>query len=423
MRQVLIIVHLPRASPRIEGLVKHLPEFNWQPIILTGVTNSYKNLPSRIVETPYRNALGSLGHLLRIDTQEDNVRQKIANRFGMASKKHPLDFLLTLAGEIINYPCPDKNWKPFAVQVGSKLLQEENIDAVISSSPPIISNLIAREFKDRYKILWLADFRDLWAQSHSSNYGRLRKLFDKRLELKTLAEADALITTSEPWAEKLSALHQRKPVYTITHGFDPDELNKPPTELTLKFTITYAGSIYPGKQNPWKLFAALRDLISNGTMNTDEIDVRFYGAELGWLDKEIERYGLSGVVKQYGMIPQYAAIEKQRESQLLLLLDWDDPREKGVYTGKIFEYFGARRPILATGGVAGNVVDVLLGETKAGIHAATVADIKGALIEFYEEYKLTGRIADKGLETEINRYTHREMASKFADILDRLTSK
>ena len=66
---------------------------------------------------------------------------------------------------------------------------------------------------------------------------------------------------------------------------------------------------------------------------------------------------------------------------------------------------------------------MLLGETKVGIHAPTVEGIKAALIEFYNEYKLTGKIAYNGLEVEINKYTYREMARKFADILDHLIGK
>jgi glycosyltransferase involved in cell wall biosynthesis len=155
-------------------------------------------------------------------------------------------------------------------------------------------------------------------------------------------------------------------------------------------------------------------------MNPEEIKVRFYGSEQAWLNKEIEQYGLLSVVKHYGQVSKDVAQEKQRESQLLLLLDWDDPQEKGVYTGKIFEYFGARRPILAIGGVTGNVVDVLLAETKAGKHAPTVEDIKETLKNLYQDYKLKGDLAYNGIDSETNEYSHREMARKFSEILDRL---
>lgn len=425
MKEVLIIGYFwpyRPGSKRVIGLARYLPVFGWQPTILTAPLHEKAEPQFRVIETPYRDVMSFWKKLLGVNPEQD-LRRQLKSKLRVTHERSSLiDFVLTRCGEIVNYPDSEKGWKPFAIDGANKLLQKENIDAVLSIWP-VTSHLIARELKFRYEIPWVADFPDLWSQNHNYGYSSLRKRLDTRLELKTLAEADALITTSEPWAEKLRALHKQKPVYTITHGFDTAEVNTPPAKLTAKFTITYTGKIYTGKQDATRLLSALRDLSSSGTINTENIEVRFYGPEMDWLDNKIEQYGLSSFVKQYGVIPQHTAIEKQRESQLLLLLDWDDPQEKGVYTGKIFEYFGARRPILATGGVAGNVADLLLGETKAGIHAPTVEGIKSALIELYEEYKIKGKVAYNGLETEINKYTQREMAGKFADILDHLTGK
>lgn len=419
MKNVLVIVHLLRATPRVEGLVRYLPEFEWQPVILSGVTGRHFDLPAKIIETPYRNALGFLGRLFRIDPEKD-PGQQIKGGLGVTSRTSVLDFFLTLGGAIINYPCPDKNWKPFALKAAQELLQAGDIDAIISSSAPLTSHLIAKELRIKHEIPWVADLRDLWSQNHHYTYGPLRRLLDRRLEVKTLSKADALITVSEPWAEKLRSLHKGKTVHTILHGFNPAEVNIPPAKLTAKFTITYTGAIYPGKQNPSKLFAALRDLIADGTINQDDIEIRFYGTVADWVDKEIKEYGLTDIVKQYGQVLRDVAMGKQRESQVLLFLNWDDPQERGLYSGKIFEYLGARRPILAIGGSRDDVVSELLNETKAGISAPTVEDIKNALKELYHEYKTKGEIAFSGEEAKINKYTHREMAGKFAGILNRL---
>lgn len=421
MKKVLLITHLPRASPRIPGLGKYLPEIGWEVILLTGTGGENLNSYSRVIETPYRGVLSFWKKLFRINPNED-IRRQVKKRLGITSKKSLMDYVLTFFGEIVNYPDSDRGWKPFAIKAGSELLQKEDIDAILSSSSPVTSHLIAKELKARYKIPWVADFRDLWSQNHNYSYGPLRRLIDRRLEVKTLSKADALITVSEPWAEELRALHKGKPVYTITLGFDTAEVNTPPAKLTAKFTITYTGSIYTGKHDPSKLFAALNDLISSGTMNPDEIEVRFYGPEEGWLAKEAKEYGLSGIVKQYGMLPRQVALEKQRESQLLLRLKWEDPQERGAYSGKIFEYLAARRPILATGGVE-DVVTELLKETKAGISALTVEDIKDALNELYQEYKQSGKVAYKGEGSKVSEHNYRELARKFSEILDHLTQK
>ncbi len=422
LKKVLIITcwYPPQPYPsfRIIGLAKYLPEFGWQPIILTSSLVRKLSPRFRVIETPYRDVLAFWKKLFGFSSDE-NIRRQLNERFSIASKNRLVDFAFTRIGEFINYPDLHRGWKHFAIQTGSEVLQKENVDIVLSSSNPIISHLIAKELKTRYKIPWLADFRDLWTLKPGYSYGPLRKLIDRRLELKTLSLADALVAISQPAAEKLGTLHKGKPIYSITNGFDPAEVNFPPTNLVTKFTITYTGSIYTRRQEPSKLFVAIRDLILDGNMNLDDIEGRFYGPREEWVEKEINACGLSGIVKQNGRVPREVALQKQRESQLLLLLKWEDPRERGAYTGKVFEYLAARRPILATGG-SSDVVDQLLNETSAGICAPTVDDIKNALKKLYQEYKLNGKVAYQGKESSINKYSHKEMARKFSEILNQL---
>jgi glycosyltransferase involved in cell wall biosynthesis len=401
LNSVLIIARY--FGTRIPGLIKYLPEFGWRPVLLTTA------LPQDV-------------HL-HYDVSVVETGSRIESRFAPASGSSIFDCILACGGEIINYPDAYKAWKKPAIEAGDDILENEKIDAVISSSSPVTGHLIARELKRKHRIPWLADLRDLWSQNHNYYYSSLRKIFDKRLELKTLSEADALVTVSQPWADRLGTLHEGKTIHAITNGFDPENAGMSPARLTSKFTITYTGTIYSRKQSPAGLLDSLRGLISEGVMEPDDIEVRFYGAGLPWLDKEISRYGLSGVVKQYGTVPQPVAIEKQRESQLLWLMDWDDSAENGWYPMKAFEYMGAGRPILATGGVAGNVIDRLLEETKAGVHAVTTESIRDSLRDLYREYRQKGEIPYHGLETEINKYTHRKMTGEFVAILDGLLER
>lgn len=420
MTNVLIIGYFwpyHYGSKRIIGLASYLSEFGWQPIILTAPLHGKPAPRFRVIETPCRDALRFWKTVFGFNSDE-NIGKQVKRRLGITRQKSLIDFFLTRLGEVINYPDSERGWIPFALKAAHQLLQEQNIGAVVSVWP-ITSHLIAKELRIKHKIPWLADFPDLWSQNHNYGYSPLRKLLDRRLEVKTLSRADALVTVSEPWAEKLRVLHKGKLVYSITHGFDPAEVNMPPAELTGKFTITYTGTIYTGKEDPAKLFAALKDLIAESAINPDDIEVRFYGTGVGWLDEEIEQYGLSNIVKHYGRVPKEKSLEKQRESQLLLLLRWEDSQERGWYSGKLLEYLGARRPILATGG-SDDVISELLDETEAGICAPTAEDVKNALKEFYREYKLKGGIAFKGNISKLNKYSHREMARKFADILDQL---
>jgi glycosyltransferase involved in cell wall biosynthesis len=422
MKKVLIIGYITQhgAGIRVAPLAKYLPEFGWQPIVLTAPLNDSPPQGLRVIETPYRDALAFWKRLVRFNPEEA-FKEQLKGRLCMNhNRKVLIDHLLSFLLGLVTYPDAERGWQPFATRSGIELLQSEPVDAMISCRP-ITSNTVAHKLKEHYHIPWVVDYTDPWSQNTGYDYGPLRRRLDRRLELKTVASADALVSTSEPWAERLRTLHTGKPVFTITHGFDPEEANSPPAGLTRKFTITYTGTIYTGNQDPTKLFHALRDLISEGILEPGDIEVRFYGRKVVWLEKEIENYGLSDVVRYHGQVPRETVTTKQRESHLLLVLDWEDLSEAGVYTGKIFEYLGVRRPILATGGQSHSIIARLLADTGTGCHAPTVDDIKNKLKEIYQEYKLKGYVSYSGREAEINKYSHREMARKFAEILEHLT--
>jgi len=416
MKKVLIVADLFRASPRIPGLAKYLPQFRWQPIILTtpigekpdsrfGPPDDFKT-KTKVIET-----YGYSPRDIRAYAKEHFDSKKPYRKV-----KPLLRFLYRRYSEIIHYPDAEKGWKPFAVKTSEELLQKEKVDVMISSSPPVTAHLIAKELKNKYKIPWIADLRDLWSQNANYPYGHVRRLFDQRLELKTLELADALATVSSPMTEKLRTLHGGKTIYTIPSGFDPDKMSNGKTSLTPRFTITYTGQIYTN-QDPSKLLAALRDLIHEGAIDPKDVDVRFYGPENELLKRKIEEYGLSSVVRQCGIVPREISFKKQRESQLLLLLKWEDPKERGIYSGKIFEYLAAMRPILATGGTD-DVITELLNETNAGTDVQAIEDIRKGLKKLYTEYKLRGKAGYQGRREKIDKYSYRETARKFVEVIN-----
>jgi hypothetical protein len=428
MNKVLIITyHFPPratvASLRPLGLAKYLPDFGWEAIILTAALPGRPDPQFEVVQTPRRDSavLRWGKRLFKLDTEQTLMAQtaQLKKKLRIRSERSPLDLLLAAVGEVTAYPDPQKGWRAYAVEVGEYILREQNIKAMVSISPPATSHIIAEKLKEQFGIPWVADFRDLWTQNHYYPYSPLRRMIERRLELRTLSAVDVLVGASQPIVHDLRTLHKQKPVYSIPNGFDPAEVNTTPTKLTDKFTITYTGNLYPGKQSPEPLFAALRDLITEGSMDASDIEVRFYGPEAGWIDKQVEHYGLAGIVRQLGMVPREIALDKQRESQLLLLLKWNDSKQRGVYSAKIFEYLAAKRPILAVGGFP-DVVDELLHETKAGVSGRTKEEIKALLLRLYQEYKSNRAVSYSGDEAETGKYSHREMAKKFASILDSL---
>ena len=113
-------------------------------------------------------------------------------------------------------------------------------------------------------------------------------------------------------------------------------------------------------------------------------------------------------------------MRKQWESQILLLLNWEDPKVNYAYFSKTFEYLAAQRPILTTGGFGKDLLEDLLKRTMAGVSCQNVEEIKNSLKSFYSEYKKNRKVAYHGNWEEIKRYSHLEMSKKFASILNEI---
>ena len=145
--------------------------------------------------------------------------------------------------------------------------------------------------------------------------------------------------------------------------------------------------------------------------------MRFYGRKLEHLKSLLERYPqIASMISLAGEVSHQKAIEKQRNSTILLLLEWTDPRAKGVYTGKLFEYLGARRPILAIGPKTG-VVEELLNETKAGVLVSTASEVKTVLAEWLEAWREKSNVPFNGDEQILKQHTWENRARKLADVL------
>jgi len=424
-KKVLIVAYAfpPMAfigSQRPHGLAKYLNQFGWEPIILTIKSPGAAAEDFKVIGTDYTDRLALMKKTLRLDTGKGIHQQlgiTITRNFNYPTwKSKTIKFLKELAV----FPDEEIGWYRHAVKAAFELLDKEEIHAVISTSFPVTSHLIARRIKQKYGVPWVADLRDLWTQNHYYGKFKVISFFERRLELKTLSQADVLVTISNPLAETLKSLHLDKDIRCITNGYDPEDFDKKTANLTEKFTITYTGRLYNGKRDPSVLLKAIAGLIKENRIRKDLIEIRFFGGHEDWLINDIKEHGLQDIVKINGFVSREEAIEKQKESQLLLLLLWDDKEEKGVYTGKLFEYLGAKRPIVAIGG-ANSIVRDLLENTNAGHFAENQEQSEAVIMHYYYEFIKQGAVEYRANE-KISEYAYNEIAEKYSRLLNEVAS-
>ncbi|MBO7714376.1 MAG: glycosyl transferase GT4 family protein, partial [Methanobrevibacter sp.] len=295
---------------------------------------------------------------------------------------------------------------------------------------PITCHTIAKDLKERQNIPWIADLRDLWNLNPYVSHTFIRNYFEKRLELKTFENVDALTTTTDLAAETLSTLHPMRRIVPILSGYDKDDfkfleeliaenddLPNNSTNDSSKLKFIYAGSLYGGKRDPSYLFEAIRQLEDENKLDSSKISIEFYGDSIG-LGEIAKRNGLLDIVHIGGKIAHDEVLKKQLNSDVLLLISWDNEKEKMFIPGKIYEYFALKKPVLSIGYKEGSLKD-LIEETKVGYHVSSLESTKEALLDIYNEFVEKGTV-ELNYDMNIDDYSMENMAKKFADLLNEL---
>ncbi len=438
------------ASKRLRALAKYLPQFGWEPIVIVPdlgfIPNENDDLNCRIIYTEYEDMFSHFSNKFKKSKSSDADDSKDFKDFkDSRDSKNSIEFndeklkdstsysnpiaskAISIAGEVFAYPDGMKYWHESAFKEASKIMDEEEIDAIISSSWPITCHTIAKDLKEHQDIPWIADLRDLWNLNPYVSHTFIRDYFEKRLELKTFENADALTTTTDLAAETLSTLHPMSRIVPILSGYDKDDFkfleelvskkDDSSNDFSEKLKFIYAGSLYGGKRDPTYLFEAIRDLEDENKLDSSKISIEFYGDSTG-LEEIANRYGLLDIVHIGGKIAHDEVLKKQLKSDVLLLISWDNEKEKMFIPGKIYEYFALKKPVLSIGYKEGSLKD-LIEETKVGYHVSGLESTKEALLEIYNEFVENGTV-ELNADINIEDYSMENMDKKFADLLKEL---
>jgi glycosyltransferase involved in cell wall biosynthesis len=309
-------------------------------------------------------------------------------------------------------------WIPFALLYGFRELLRGDYSLIWSTSPPVSGHVVASVLQRLSGLPWVADFRDPWSHKYFElTAGRLRA--DRLIEKVTLSNAAAITTVSEPMASQLEAAAGRRPygVVAIPNGFDPADYGGDVEVVGDRFVFTHTGSLFGLKRDPSALFRAVGELIEEGKIESRDILLRFFGPPESGLRDLSERFNCADAVVQEGVVSRTEAIRRQRESTALLVLLWDHPGAARGYVGKVLEYLGAERPILAWA-PAGGITGDLLRRTGAGLAASSYDELKSSLASWFEEFRSTGSLAYHGRSEEVKRYSWRALSGSFAQLFD-----
>jgi glycosyltransferase involved in cell wall biosynthesis len=357
-KKVLIITYYwpPAGGPGVQRwlkFVKYLPDFGIQPIVYVPENPTYP-----IVDEGLVNEVSDKAIVLKNKIFEPyqlagffskKQTKKISSGIIPASKKQSFleRALLWVRGNLF---IPDARflWVNPSIKYLKKYIQENNIDTIITSGPPHSLHLIGLQLKKELNVKWFADFRDPWT---TIGYHKALKLSSyaekkhKNLEREVLNAADTILVTSKTTKAEFQAITS-KSIQVITNGYDIEKVVREP--LDEKFTLAHSGS-FLSDRNPELLWQVLQELIAENDSFAQHFQLKLIGKVSQEILDSIADYQLEKYTYNLGYVSHLEAIQHQRKSQVLLLVEIDSPETKSIIPGKVFEYLVSGRPIIAIG--------------------------------------------------------------------------
>jgi glycosyltransferase involved in cell wall biosynthesis len=346
MKKVLMIAYLfpPMGGGGVQRTIKfakYLPQFGWEPAILTVEEKNYKSSWWKILDPELLEDLPEEAKIYRTFSLDYIFQGKI--------------------GKLVHYLCrvlfiPDDqiiSWFPFALREAVKILRNEKIDAIYSTSIPYTNHFIGLLLKKLTKKPWIADFRDPWTTN--PNYRILSPVhakINRFCETLIYKCCDTIITSTEGYRHNILVnFHFVKPekVIAITNGYDPEDFRgiEKTSNNTTSFTITYlSGSSY-GDYFLRDFLKGMKTLFDINPRVISKIKVNLLGEDPRGVHL-INHFGFpNGVFYFLDYVSQKHVGKFLLNSDLLLLVLPAEKKWENCIPQKTFQYLGAGKPIFA----------------------------------------------------------------------------
>lgn len=390
------------ASVRLTGFVRHLPEFGWSPTILAPDDPAYFRdetlvLPKAQMMRTRSLDVSKMGKQI-LRTSGSAVRPAHVGRGRGVAR--------TFARRVLYYPDAQVGWFPFALRAGRQAVRSKSFDAVVSTSSPITSHLIARRLACDAGVPWVAEFRDPWSQLLPD--GSAQQVRAAALEVRLARDASAIVMTSRTWAEDHADAWNRT-VTVIPNGCDISERLVERSVVPSGFTLAYLGSFYPEWQDLSALWTAIRVINANGLGRIDCI--RFIGQLHPSLRQQILCSGLEHLVEETGFLPHGQALRELGSSRALVIAGPRDDRKvlRGHIAAKVFEYLATDRPIIYVGDLSSDTAEMM--REHAGCFLAGSDDVDGVVTAIT-------RCGKEPIRRNVSALSRRSRARQLAALLD-----
>lgn len=406
MKRILMVAyHFPPLTgssgiQRTLRFAKYLPEFGWEPIILTAHPRAYERVSSDMLGEIPRGIV-----VVRAPAFDASRHFSIKGRYpGILAR-------------------PDRwvSWLPGGTVTGLATIRRYKPDLIWSTYPIATAHMIGTALHRLSGLPWIADFRDPMAHNGYPSDPRVRASFI-RIEENVVNHARLCVFTTPGaarfYAQRYPATHAK--FHVVENGYDEEtfigEVKENASLNPGKLTLLHSGVVYPSERDPTQFFRAIRDLLNMGRIRETQFRIRFRAAmHKTFLEGLIKEFDLSQCMELLPPIPYADAIEEMLRADVLLIMQASNCNDQ--IPAKLYEYLRAERPILALTDPDGDTAGAL---RQAGISTIVPLDQPNAIGEILARMlhdPATGALPDKA---KITAYSRRNLTGKLAELLSKV---
>lgn len=364
---------------------KYLKEFGWQPVVITESPKKYFAVDEYLLNEAIESGI----IIERTGKEEFDPKKIIVKAPNERFRK-----LRSMVSQLFFIPDSKIRWKKKALKKINEIWDKYGgFNLVYATAPPYTDFLIGQEVKKKYKIPLVLDYRDAWVDSPVLNFypTPFHRLSNIKLEKGVLRDANKILTTNRRVKEFLISRYGNmdyNDIKIFIHGYDEEDFEKAKqTALpeTPKMRVTYAGSFYT--RNPGYYLDAIKLFLQRHPEIRNDVEFCFIGQFTKDHLAQVKENKLEDVLNLTGYLDHFDCVRYLLASDVLFLFISRGENEDAAMPGKVGEYIGSRKNILAC--IPEGVTKKAL-EKYGAVKFITEEDpsaIAEALYDYYKMYK------------------------------------
>ncbi len=404
---------------RTVKFVKYLRDHGWYPVVLTVAPGGYYAYDRSLLQEVEEAGVD----IVRTGSFDPTRLYKPGKAVKLP--RESLRKLMNRISQTIFIPDNKIGWKKKAVKKALEIKDKYNFELIFSTAPPFTDHVIGRDISRELKLPLVLDYRDAWLDYQFAFYlTPFHRYLHYRIEKSCVRAASMVAVVNRKIKikilEKYPFLHYND-VHIIPQGYDPadftvNSLPSLPDSHTMR--VTYTGTFIEDI-TPVPLLRALAKIFNENPKLKGRIKLTFAGLFRKRDKRLIRKLGLQNDVELPGYIDHRSCTQLMMNSDVLFITLGKKKNRDHVTMGKLYDYFGARKPILAAlpEGVAAQAVK----ETDAGVvtDPENVDEIADALLKYFDKFRR--RELQPVPESAVEKYDRTKLTGELANIFNKVT--